>query len=118
MEISIYKLRSVIDKLEDAELAYRKQINIYKAIYHNYHSIYENGSDKQMLKKNLDKLQEGYLCIKRFRESLTDIVKCYGSAEKNIINGASERFVNSLDLKPIDIESARQILESYNIKII
>ncbi len=118
MEISINKMRVIIDELQVAELAYKKQVKACETVYYNYHSINQDAADKRELKKILDELEEGYCSIKRYRETLADIVRCYESTEKNMISGFSDTFGGDSALKRINIEPVKQILNNYNIKII
>ncbi len=118
MEISINKMRVIIDELQVAELAYKKQVKACETVYYNYHSVNQDTADKRELKKILEELEEGYCSIKWYRETLMDIVKCYEGTEKNIIYGSSDISGNNSGLKKINIEPVKQILNNYNIKII
>ena len=117
MEISINKMKIVIDELQVAEMAYKRQLNAFEKIYRDYQSIDREGKDKHMLKKIFEDLNNEYCSIRTLKEALTEIVRYYENAEKNIINWSANTFGNSPVIKKIDIGAAQRILDKYNIKI-
>lgn len=117
MEISINKMKIVIDELRAAEMEYKRQLDAFEKIYRGYQSIEREGKDKHMLKKIFEDLNNEYLSIKTLGKVLTEIVKHYDNAEKNIINWSVDTFENSPVIKRMDIGAAQKILNKYNIKI-
>ncbi len=118
MEISISKMKIVIEELQVVEMAYKKQVSAFERIFHEYQSLDQEGNDRNTLKKIFEDLYDEYLSIKRLKEALTEIVRFYDNAERNIIKWSSNTFGNSPVLKKIDIKLAQKILDKHNIKII
>lgn len=117
MEISINKMKMAIDELQIAEMTYKRQLDAFEKILHEYQSMDREGKDKYILKKIFQDLQSEYQSMKALRDGLTEIVKLYENAEKNIIKWSFDTFGNNPVFKKIDIEAAKKILDKYNIKI-
>lgn len=107
----------VIDELQVAEMAYKRQMDAFEKIYHEYQSIECEGKDKYTLKKILKDLNNEYHSLRTLKETLTEVVRYYDTAEKNIIKWSASTFGNNPDIKRIDIKAAQKILNKYNIKI-
>lgn len=118
MMISIGKLKKVIDELQDAELSYKRQILAFNNVLHEYKALDKDGNDKKALRLVEEELQKEYQQIKKLKITLNDIVKCYETAEKNVLSSGSGAFGGSSNLKKVDIDNVRKILNDYNITLL
>ena len=117
MEISIGKLKNVIEELRDAEVSYKMQIYAFDKVLHGYQPLDKEGRDKRTMKRISEKLQEEYRQIQDLRTTLMEIVKCYETAEKNIIGHGTDASGTSSVFKKIDIGYVQRILQRYNITL-
>lgn len=117
MDISINKMKVVIDELQVAEMGFSRQLNAFEKISFEYQSIEKEGNDKRILRRISDDLNNEYHSIKKLRKVLTEVVREYENAEQNIINDSSNTFRNHPIFKRIDIEATQKILNQFHIKI-
>lgn len=117
MEIAISRIKVVIEDLQAAELAYKRQIGAFEDIYQAYHSIAQDGYDRHAMKKALENMRETYKRMRRYRIALSDIVDEYESTEYKIMQMSIGAGDGGGDLHRMDTEAVRNILNSYHIKI-
>ena len=118
MEISLSKLKIVIDDLQDAELSYKRQVQAFESVLHGYKALDKNGNDKRALANIAEKMQREYQQLKKLRMTLTEIVRCYELTEKNIIGSAQGSFGGTSGVREIDIGDVKKILSDFNITLV
>lgn len=117
MMISIGKLKRVIDDLQDAELSYKRQIHAFDKVLHEFKSLDKEGNDKRALKLVSEDLQKEYRQIKKLKVTLSEIVRSYEQAERNIMNSSSSLFNERAGTRRINIDDVKKILEDFNITL-
>ena len=108
----------VIDDLQTAELAYKRQINAFEDVYQVYHSLTQDGYDRRAMHTVLENMRENYSCLKRYRTALTDIVDYYAHTERSIMQMSAGARSGNQELRRMNTESVKKILNRYNIKIV
>lgn len=117
MNISIGKMKMVIDELQVAEMTYKRQLNAFEKLLYEYQSIDREGNDKRSLRKISEGLNNEYHSIRQLREILAEVVREYEHTEKEIMKSCANAIGNREVFKRIDIEPAQKILNRFNIKI-
>ena len=118
MNISINKMKMVIDELQVIQMTYKKQMNVFDNVIREYQSIEREGNDKRILREISEELKDEYCSMKQLREVLTEVVREYENTEKNIIASSPDALRDSPVFKRIDIEETQKILKQFHIKII
>ncbi len=118
MNISINKMKMVIDELQAAEMTYKRQLDTFEKIVYEYQSMEKEGTDKRTLKKISEDLQIECQSIKKLREVLSEVVREYDNTEKAIIKNISNTSGSSPVFKRMDIEKTQAILKKFHINII
>ncbi|MCI8509962.1 MAG: hypothetical protein HFJ06_15620 [Lachnospiraceae bacterium] len=118
MDISINKVKMVIDELQAAEMTYKRQLDAFERIVYEYRSMEKEGNDKRTLKKISDDLNSEYQSMKKLRKVLSEVVREYDNTEKAIIKNISNTSGSSPVFKRIDIEKTQAILRKFHINII
>lgn len=118
MDISINKVKMVIDELQAAEMTYKRQLDAFERIVYEYRSMEKEGNDKRTLKKISDDLNSEYQSMKKLRKVLSEVVREFDNTEKAIIKNISNTSGSSPVFKRIDIEKTQAILRKFHINII
>lgn len=118
MDISINKVKMVIDELQAVEMTYKRQLDAFEGIVCEYRSMEKEGTDKRTLKKISEDLHCEYQSIKKLRKVLSEVVREYDNTEKMIIKKVSDTSGSSPVFKRMDIEKTQAILKKFHINII
>ncbi len=118
MEVSIKNIKSIADDLQVAISAYKRQVDAYKAVCHDYKKMDRDGNDVKAMKRVLEELEEELVAVRKYRECLEDIIRCYEDTERGLINLSECTSGNNPSLKRIDIGTVRDVLDHYGIRIV
>lgn len=116
MEISIVKLKKIVDELQESELLFKRQMHAFGNVLHEYQPLERDGKDKHTMRLISEDLAKEYQQIKKLKLALIQIIRSYEKAEKNVAN-PSGLFTVSQGFREIDTGDAQRILKGFNITL-
>lgn len=118
MDISISKIKAVIEELKSGESSFKAQIEAYEKVVLESKKQESRTYSNIPFKKALDNMKEEVKAMNCYIHVLEQIVDCYEKTEQKIMNNSQQKSGRNFDFKNIDSERIKDILDDYKIKFI
>lgn len=118
MDVSISKLKAVIEELRVVERNLKTEIAAYEKVMLEYVKKGNYGYDKIPFKKVLDDMNEQHGVMKQYIRVLEEVIDCYEKTEKKIVNNSIKQSGRNFTLGNLDTGQVKGILDDYQIKFI